>query len=161
MIFVTIGSLFPFDRLIKTIDDLVPAWPEEQFLAQIGEGTYEPKNMRFLRMLTATEFNDAVKSSRLIVAHAGMGSVITAMETNIPIVIVPRRMEFDEHTTDHQMATARWLAGRKGVYVVLEDASIRDVIDQALSDGAAAGGGMQPSAPTAFLDKIRNYIESV
>jgi UDP-N-acetylglucosamine transferase subunit ALG13 len=161
VILVTIGSLFPFDRLIRAVDELAPSWPNEEFFAQIGDGEYEPTNMRFSRMLSAKAFAEAVKSARLIIAHAGMGSVITAMEANKPIVILPRKMEFDEHTTDHQMATARWLIGRRGVYVALADENLRDVIDEALSIDMSSEGQLPSSAPIEFLTKIKDYIERI
>jgi UDP-N-acetylglucosamine transferase subunit ALG13 len=159
VILVTIGSLFPFDRLIRVVDDLARSWPNVDCFAQIGDGKYEPTHMRFSRMLSASEFAGAVKSSRLIIAHAGMGSVITAMEANKPIVILPRRMEFEEHTTDHQMATARWLTGRRGVFVALEDADLGRVVDEALSMDISGRGELSSSAPDEFLIKIRNYIQ--
>jgi UDP-N-acetylglucosamine transferase subunit ALG13 len=161
VILVTIGSLFPFDRLIRLVDELATSWPKEDCFAQIGDGKYEPAHMRFARMLSASEFADAVRTSRLIIAHAGMGSVITAMEANKPIVILPRRMEFEEHTTDHQMATARWLSGRRGVYVALDDADLGRAIDEALGMNIAGQDELSSSAPVEFLTKIRNYIEGI
>lgn len=159
VILVTIGSLFPFDRLIRVMDGLAPTWPEHEFLAQIGEGTYEPVNMPFKRMITAGEFGRAVRSARLIVAHAGMGSVIAAMESSVPIVILPRRMEHGEHTTDHQMATARWLDGKSGITVVFDDADLAPAITRALSADAKAGG-LPTTAPDAFIAKIKSFIET-
>ena len=57
MIFVTIGSMFPFDRLIRAMD----AWaaeraPETELLAQIGAGAYEPRNMPWVRRLDQADF---------------------------------------------------------------------------------------------------------
>ena len=158
MIFVTIGSLFPFDRLIRAVDELAPTWPQETFFAQIGHGAYEPRNMRFSRLLDAATFRRTLDGSRLMVAHAGMGSVISAMEINRPVVVLPRRMEFGEHTTDHQMATARWLAGKPGIYVALEDVSLRDTIEQALSANRREQA-ISAAAPTPFLEKIRDFID--
>jgi UDP-N-acetylglucosamine transferase subunit ALG13 len=161
VILVTIGSVMPFDRLIRVVDQLAPSWPDDKCFAQIGDGKYEPVNMRFSRMLGTREFAEAVKASRLIIAHAGMGSVITAMEANKPIVILPRKMEFEEHTTDHQMATARWLSGRRGVYVAFEEADLSRAVADALSAGVSDKGELPSSAPAEFLTKIRNYIEGV
>ena len=44
VIFVTIGSMFPFDRLIRAMDAWAAAQPERrvELLAQIGDGGYEP-----------------------------------------------------------------------------------------------------------------------
>ena len=36
LIFVTIGSLFPFDRLIRLMDELAPRWPGEDVFRPDG-----------------------------------------------------------------------------------------------------------------------------
>jgi UDP-N-acetylglucosamine transferase subunit ALG13 len=161
MIFTTIGSVLPFDRLVRAVDGLVQDWPDEEFFTQIGDGKYEPVNMPFARMLDVGAFGKMVRSARLIVAHAGMGSVITAMETNTPIVILPRKVEQREHTTDHQMATARWLTGRPGIYVALEEAELGAAIKNALSVDLSDAQELPRFAPEAFLGKIRAYLDGL
>jgi UDP-N-acetylglucosamine transferase subunit ALG13 len=159
VIFTTIGSVLPFDRLVRAIDNLVHDWPEEEFFAQIGEGKYEPVNMPFKRMLDVGRFGETVRAARLIIAHAGMGSVITAMEANKPLVILPRKAEIREHTTDHQMATARWLTGRPGIYVALDDAELGAAIKSALSADRSGAQELPRFAPEPFLEKIRGYLK--
>ena len=159
MIFVTIGSLFPFDRLVRLMDEFAPSLPREQFFAQIADGKYEPQNMPFARMLSRREFGDKLDKAKLIVAHAGMGSVISAMENKKPIVILPRIFEQGEHTTDHQMATARWLSTKSGVYVAMSGDELKPTIEKALA--APESSAMPPTAPTEFLNKIRTYISEL
>jgi UDP-N-acetylglucosamine transferase subunit ALG13 len=160
VIFVTIGSMFPFDRLVRLVDELVPQWPGETFFAQIGDTNYAPANMAFEKVLSAKAFNDKVQSSRLIVAHAGMGSVISAMEARKPIAILPRLAAHGEVTTDHQLATAKWLKGKPGVYVAMEEAGLEGAIDAALAAGPDQEG-MPATAPAPFLQKIRSFITEV
>lgn len=159
MILVTVGSLFPFDRLIRLADEVAEAMPSERFFAQVGDGAYKPRRMEFARLLSRREFNAKVQEAKVIVAHAGMGSVITAMEAGKPIVLLPRAMEHREHNTDHQMATARWLAGRPGIYVSMTDAELRGRIQQALESGSTTGG-MSRAAPEPLLGRIRDFIGS-
>ena len=45
MIFVTIGSMFPFDRLIRVMDDWTARSGRKDVLAQIGNGGYVPQHM--------------------------------------------------------------------------------------------------------------------
>jgi len=157
VIFVTIGSLLPFDRLIRAVDEAIPHWPDETFRAQIGHGAYEPVNMPFDRMLSAKAFGEAVRASRLIVAHAGMGSLISAAEAARPIVVMPRRLAFDEISTDHQVATAKRMSERPGLYLAMDESELAGAITRALSD--SAGGEILPSqAPEAFLQRIRDFI---
>jgi UDP-N-acetylglucosamine transferase subunit ALG13 len=160
MIFVTIGSLFPFDRLIQCVDELSPEFPAERFFCQIGGGKYEPKNVPYARMLTAREFDQYVGQAKMIIAHAGMGSVITALEKSTPIVVLPRIYERGEHTTDHQMATARWLRGKPGVYVSMSSDGLAETMRSALNstDNVA---DIPRGAPPQLVDAIRKYIASI
>ncbi len=97
MIFITIGSAFPFDRLIQSMDDwAVATGRSEECLAQIGDGSYEPKSMRWERTLSHGDYAASIKASKVVVSHAGMGSVITAMRSQVPIVMLPRRFEAGE-----------------------------------------------------------------
>ncbi len=157
MIFVTIGSMMPFDRMIRAVDEIAARTPDQAFFAQIGEGAYEPGHMAFARMLSRRDFAAKMAEADLVIAHAGMGSVISAMELRKPIVILPRLAAAGEVNTDHQTATARWLAAKPGIHVALTEIDLQAAMDQAL---AARGGAalMSPVAPVDFLEKIRNCI---
>ncbi len=158
MIFVTVGSMFPFDRLIRLMDAWAGLHPDAPVFAQIGTGTFEPTVMKWTRRLTPVDFEETVRSARLIVAHAGMGSVITASDYGTPIVLLPRIASQGEHTTDHQVDTARWLGDRSGIYVANPDGSdLHHRIDEARKAGI--DGEMLPkSANPAFLKKIREAV---
>src|SRR3954453_23339807 len=86
MIFVTVGSMMAFDRLILSMDKWALAHTDRDVLAQIGGGTYRPNHMRWTRMLPPSEFHETVRSAAVIVAHAGMGSYFAAAEMRKPIV---------------------------------------------------------------------------
>jgi UDP-N-acetylglucosamine transferase subunit ALG13 len=61
--------------------------------------------------LAPEEFRRRVAEATLLVAHAGMGSIITALELGKPILVMPRRGNLRETRNDHQVATAeRFLA---------------------------------------------------
>jgi UDP-N-acetylglucosamine transferase subunit ALG13 len=170
VIFVTIGSMFPFDRLIRAMD----AWAASQLesgqpaggqpgegegvLAQIGDGGYRPRHMRWVRSLEREEYARTVAAAELVVAHAGMGSVITAGEHGKPIVLLPRRAAAGEHTNDHQVDTARWLRTRPGIYLADAEADLPDAIAAARAGGAGAALGTV--APAAFLARIRAFAET-
>lgn len=162
MIFVTIGSMFPFDRLVRAMDDWAAAHPEEEMLAQIGDGGFEPAHMPWVRKLDRAEYVRTVKRARLIVAHAGMGTVITAAEHGRPVVLLPRKGSLGEHNNDHQADTAVWLRTRPGIGVADEAGDLPAAIAAALAPGTAggaAGGEIGASAPEAFLGRIRAFVE--
>lgn len=108
MIFVTVGTVDPFDRLVQAVDD----WIAEQSIAikaiaQIGTGSYRPTHCEFVDFLSPREYQDIFSQARLIVSHAGMGTIITALEYNKPILIMPKRASLGEQRNEHQLATAR------------------------------------------------------
>ncbi len=160
MIFVTVGALFGFDRLIRLVDELAPRFPDQEFMAQIGNGDYVPKNMKYARSLSAAEYRETVGRSRLLVAHAGMGSIISALENRCGVVLLPRRANLGEHTTDHQEQTARWVEGKPGVFVAWEDADLFPAIEKALL-AERLEDSLPTTAPAAFLQRITAYIESL
>lgn len=157
MIFVTIGSMFPFDRLIRAMDDWAGAREDgaEEIFAQIGDGAYEPRNMRWERSLKRADYALTVARADLVVAHAGMGSVITAGEYGKPIVLLPRSAAQGEHTNDHQMDTATWLRSRPGIYV----ADTEQDLPARVADARSGAGSLTvgTSAPPEFLARIRAF----
>lgn len=158
MIFVTIGSVFPFDRMIRAADDWAAAHPAVETYAQIGDGRYEPRHMPWVRRLDQDAFVAAMQQARLLVAHAGMGSVITAGQMAKPIVILPRLLDRGEHNTNHQVDTANWLRDRPGIYVAKDEAALPGVIDAALARPADGLETLPPHAPDAFIARIRKAI---
>lgn len=157
MIFVTIGSMFPFDRLIRGMDAWAAERGERDVLAQIGDGAYLPRHMRHVRRLSQADFTASVANADVVIAHAGMGTVITAGRLGRPLVLLPRVEAWGEHTTDHQIATANWLRDKPGVFVADTDADLNEAIHAARGAGGAAGR-LSPVADPAFTDRLRAAI---
>ena len=160
MIFVTIGSMFPFDRFIRVMDGYAAAYPDETLFAQIGNGEYEPVHMDFARKLSQADFSATMAKAEVIVAHAGMGTVITAGRVGRPVVIMPRILEWGEHTTDHQIATANWLRDKPGIFVADTDDELPDAIERARAAGLDGAERFPPTADPEFTDRIRAAILS-
>jgi len=158
VIFVTIGSMFPFDRMIRAMDAWAAAEAGEEILAQIGAGAFEPRHMAWVRRLERPDYAATVAGARLIVAHAGVGSVVSAGEQGKPIVVLPRRASLGEHTSDHQVETIGWLRGKPGIHVAGTEADLPACIAAAAA-AAAAGERIAATADPAFIARIRRFIE--
>ena len=159
MIFVTIGTVFPFDRLIQSMDD----WAGTEgntphVLAQIGRGANHPKNLEWHASQPGEGNAHAVAQASVIVSHAGMGTAISAMLPSKPLVMLPRRFEAGEHNTNHQMATARWLAEKPGVFIAWDETELAERIDEALV-WTGAGTALKPVAPKDFTDRLAAQLE--
>jgi len=159
VIFVTIGSMFPFDRLVRRMDEVAQAMPQESFFAQIGDGEFLPQHMDYARMLDRRAFLEKLKAAKLLVAHAGMGSVISALEAGTPMLLLPRQAKWAEVNTDHQVATARWLQGRQDIRICFEDADLPAAVAAAL-EAPPADRVMSRTAPKDFTDKLKQFISA-
>jgi UDP-N-acetylglucosamine transferase subunit ALG13 len=153
VIFVTIGSMFPFDRMIRAMDAWAAA-QEEEILAQIGAGAFEPRHMGWVRRLERPDYAAAIARSRLVVAHAGVGSIVAAGEQGKPVVVLPRRAALGEHTSDHQVETASWLRGKPGVRVAESEADLPACITAA----EARGERLAATADPAFIARLHRFI---
>ena len=77
MILVTVGMQLGFDRLIAAMDRIAPDLGLP-VIAQTGKGTYRPQHMDARPRIAPAEFEALVSEARLIVSHAGIGTVLTA-----------------------------------------------------------------------------------
>jgi UDP-N-acetylglucosamine transferase subunit ALG13 len=108
VIFVTVGTSFPFDRLIKAIDAAVQqGLVREDFFAQIGKGGCAPRGFPFKEILDKKEFDACFAEADAIISHAGMGTISMALEMNKPILVMPRLKKYKELVNNHQLAAAR------------------------------------------------------
>ena len=117
MIFVTVGTQGPFDRLVDVVDDWARRTARSDVFAQVGPTKNPPHHIRWVRSLPAAEFTENVERAQVVVSHAGMGTIITALEFGTPLIVMPRRAALQEQRNDHQVATARRFneLGRIGV----------------------------------------------
>ena len=124
MIFVTVGTQIPFDRLMQMVDQVAPQLDGEEIVAQSCAGVYEPSHFKTLQFIEPAEFERIMDTARLVVAHAGIGTILAAMRRGKPLVVVPRQAALREHRNDHQIATAQMLAARSGVAVAHDAAEL-------------------------------------
>jgi UDP-N-acetylglucosamine transferase subunit ALG13 len=157
VIFVTVGSMFPFDRLIRAVDGWAAANPGEDLLAQIGAGA-APRHMPWVRRMDQDVFAATVRDAELIVAHAGMGTVITAGRCGKPLVLLPRLAALAEQTTDHQLATANWLRGRPGIHIAQGPEELGARIVEARATRPGTIPLLEPTAPPEFVARLRDWL---
>ena len=97
--------------------------------------------------------------AEMIVSHAGMGTILTALRYRKPILILPRKAGFGEHRNDHQLATAKWLEHRQGILVANEAADIASLLDSRSS--LVNGNGIDAVAQEQLIQRLRGYIEQI
>lgn len=106
MIFVTVGTQLPFDRLIASVDAWAGETAVSDVFAQIGPGAYVPRHLEFAQFISPAECVERMREADAIVAHAGMGTILQALQLGKPLLVMPRRASLGEHRNEHQSATA-------------------------------------------------------
>lgn len=154
MIFVTIGTQLAFPRLIKAMAALAPQLGEE-VIAQIGPDNGSYAGITCHETLSPAEYSALFSRARVVVAHAGIGTVLSAKSQGKPLVVMPRRHALGEHRNDHQLATARQLEGLTGIHVAWDAADLAGYLNAATLTPATSDQG--PRSAT-LIDRIRTEI---
>lgn len=127
MIFLTLGTQLPFDRLVKAVDSIATELDEDVF-GQIGNGCYKPRSFSFTSFLTPSEFEVRIDSARVIVGHAGIGTILATSKSEKPLIVMARRSKYGEHRNDHQLATLQQMSRFGGVHVAENAEDFRDLL---------------------------------
>ena len=103
MIFLTVGTQFPFDRLVRAVDEWLDhnSFGEEVF-AQKGESSYVPRNFEAVVSLDKAAFDQRFQQASGIVSHAGMGTITMALDHGKSLLVMPRLKKYREVVSDHQ-----------------------------------------------------------
>lgn len=157
-IFLTVGSMLPFDRLVRAMDAWAGEHGEARVFAQIGASRLQPVHLDFRAMLSPGEYRQQFAESDLVVSHVGMGTVITAAELGKSLVMLPRRPDLHEVTNNHQFATAQWLKGRPGVRIVLSADELAPAIAESI--GGAGISQLETGTRGQLIGAIRQFISA-
>ena len=156
MIFVTVGTDLPFNRMVKTIDEWAEENDRHDIFAQIGDGAWEPKHIRFSALLEPPEFTRLFKSASVIVSHAGMGTILSALHYGKPILVMPKRGSLGEHRSEHQVATARRMMELGNVNVAFDEDELRLRLDHL--DHLVPSKRIESHAGSSLIAGLRNFI---
>ncbi|WP_340680671.1 glycosyltransferase [Paraglaciecola sp.] len=128
-LFVTTGTQFPFDRLLQPIENWAENNKKVKVVAQTCASKLTFKNIDAHEFLSPENYKSIIKNSDVIIGHAGMGTIITAHEHGLPVIIMARRFSLDEHRNDHQMATISKFRETTGVYVAEDENGLLEILN--------------------------------
>lgn len=121
MIVVTVGTNEArFDRLLEAVATLRV---QDEILVQYGSSSVRPANAaRSHEFLPFDDLLEEMRGARVVVMHAGIGSIMSALACGKRPVVVPRLVRFREAVDDHQLPVARRLE-TAGLVTLVEDLS--------------------------------------
>ena len=153
MIFVTVGNHYQgFERLVRKMDEIAGRI-DEKVIMQIGTTEYKPVNAEYFSFIESFEEIEKLnKEARVVVSHAGVGSILTALEQGTPVIIVPRLKKFDEHMDDHQLEIAEALSQDQKIKVIQNIEDIEAAILKEYKDSKDS------KKNETLINNIKNYL---
>jgi UDP-N-acetylglucosamine--N-acetylmuramyl-(pentapeptide) pyrophosphoryl-undecaprenol N-acetylglucosamine transferase len=108
---------YGFPRLIRRLLAILP--PEADVLWQTGDTDTSSFGISGHYAIPEKDLVEAMREADVVVAHAGVGTALAALEMGKCPVLVPRRLSQHEHVDDHQTQIATELSNR-GLSVSIE-----------------------------------------
>ena len=124
MIFVTVGTQLPFDRLLRAMDEWAGDNPQTKVVAQTGMTKFHGGFLHSYGFLSPDKYLDFVKCSEIVIGHAGTGTLLSALALEKPAILMPRRSELKEHRNDHQVGMAQVFSGIEGINFVYDKSEL-------------------------------------
>jgi UDP-N-acetylglucosamine transferase subunit ALG13 len=125
---VTVGTMqrYPFRRLIERALQVLPT--DAEVLWQTGCTDVSDLPIEAHRQLPAPELQQAMREADVVIAHAGCGSSVGALEAGKMPILVSRLRAHGENVDDHQLLIARELH-RRGLALMrsVEELSAEDL----------------------------------
>lgn len=155
MIFFTVGTQLPFDRMVKLVDEWAGQNPKVEILAQIANADYQPQNMHYVDFLDPKEYEKTFSNADVVLAHAAMGTVISSLMASKPVIVYPRKASLGEHRNEHQLATCNKINKLDGCYVTFDPEDLFKTLDGLKN---LHGGSLEPYANSDLLSNINQFI---
>lgn len=144
-----------FARLVRKMD-AIAAGTGERVVVQAGLSRTVPQHCEHFAFRPRDEIVALVAEARVVVTHAGIGSVIDALKAGRPLVVVPRLRRFGEHNNDHQLDLARAVERRGWGRMVKEI----DELDALCARVPTPYAGYAP-ARESLIASVRSSIEDL
>ena len=158
MVFVTVGSQkFPFDRLLRAVDECVADGSiEEEVFAQTGACGYVPKNYVHKPFLDREEYANRMDAADIVVTHGGTGAIVGALKKGKRVVAMARLARYGEHVDDHQVQLLEEFE-QVGLILTCEDAP---TLAEAYREAKRRDPVVYRSSNAEFVDDLDQYLRS-
>lgn len=160
LIFVTAGSQEPFDRLIKAVDEIALQLKGTTMVVQALQSQYKAKNFEVTSYVPPVVFENYIEKADLIVGHAGMGTVISSLVKNKPILVMPRLMKYNEIRNEHQLATTKMLDKLGYIYVAYNEQELKTKLLSIWPGNLKSLHFLGSNASRELISSLEDFINS-
>lgn len=149
---ITLGTMRTYgyrravDALLSVLPDVTSG--DAEILWQVGATDVSDLSIDAHRSVPSAQMMAAISEADLVIAHAGTGSALSALDMGKCPVLLPRRRAYGEHVDDHQLMIAREL-DRRGLSVSRDpEALTADDLLKAMSMTVRTANHLSPFALT-------------
>ncbi len=158
---VTLGTdHHPFGRLVGWVDAWAAAHPSATCVVQHGTAP-APSHAEGYAVLDPADIPGLMARARVVVGHAGPGTVLDARAAGRCPVIVPRLARHGEVVDDHQVTFGRWMDARGQATCVEAEEDLHRHIDAALADPESYALATHDDAPSAAVTLLGDLLDGV
>jgi UDP-N-acetylglucosamine transferase subunit ALG13 len=119
-----------FERLVRRLLEILP--PHADVLWQTGDTDVSHLGITGHHAIPERQLSAAIREADVLVAHAGVGTALAALEVGKCPVLVPRRLAHGEHVDDHQIQIAGELSERGlALSVEADELTLGDLLNAA------------------------------
>lgn len=152
MILVILGTQDkPFTRLLEALDAQKKAGAiQDELIVQAGCTKLDTDSMKLFDLLPIDEFDALINDADVIITHAGVGSILSALKKGKKVIACARLAQYGEHTNDHQLQIQEEFA-RQGYLISCEDFSkIHEIINQ-----------LDEFSPNPYISTTENVVNTI
>ncbi len=158
MILVTIGTNEqPFDRLIRAAAGLAG---DERLLVQHGSSRVAHGRGEWVDFIPFEVLSAHMREARVVICHAGVGSIMLARRCGKRPIVVPRRLHLGEAVDDHQLPIARRLHA-SGIVTLVEEVELLPEAISTADDQSVPPGGEGESGAQSLAGDLRKFLEGL
>ncbi|MDT8858813.1 exopolysaccharide biosynthesis protein [Alkalihalobacillus sp. MEB130] len=133
MIFVVLGTHeLPFTRLLQEVERLQNEGViTEEVVVQVGHTPYESNSMKLIPFMSYAEMESYFDEARLVLTHAGTGSIITGVKKGKTVIAASRLEKYGEHNDDHQIEISETFSKKGHILSVVEMKDLEAKLEEA------------------------------
>jgi UDP-N-acetylglucosamine--N-acetylmuramyl-(pentapeptide) pyrophosphoryl-undecaprenol N-acetylglucosamine transferase len=141
---VTLGTIgrFGFPRLLLRLVEILP--PHAEVLWQVGSTDATGIPINAVESLPSAQLDAAMRAADVVVAHAGIGSALAALDAGRCPILVPRERAHGEHVDDHQALIATELDARGLALHRSPERLVREDLEHAAARGVRTSAAPPP-----------------
>lgn len=157
MLLVLLGTQDkPFSRLLKAVskakkDGII----KDKIVAQTGCTEFYDDKIESFDFTTKEEIEKLIEKARIIITHAGVGTITECISKNKKVIVVPRLKKHGEHTNDHQLQITKEFALKKYIMPLYD----LKKLNQTLKDITKFKPEKYESNTENFKTQLKKYIE--